>query len=82
MIQYKGEIMRVTLKECEKAVQILNCEVGADVYSFTQSQHYYVLSRTVDNKPQHLGIFETKRDFKEAVVLSYRLLRDAGALKR
>ena len=73
--------MRVTLKECEKAVQILNCEVGADIYSFTQSQHYYVLSRTVDNKPQHLGMFETKRDFKAAVVLSYRLLRDAGALK-
>ena len=74
--------MRVTIKECEKAVQILNCEVGADVYSFTQSQHYYVLSRTVDNKPQHLGMFETKRDFKAAVVLSYRLLRDTGALKR
>ena len=73
--------MRVTLKECDKAVQILNCEVGADIYSFTQSQHYYVLSRTVDNKPQHLGQFETKRDFKAAVVLSYRLLRDAGALK-
>ena len=74
--------MRVTLKECEKAVQILNCEVGADVYSFTQSQHYYMLTRTVDNKSKYLGAFETKRDFKEAVVLSYRLLRDAGGLKR
>lgn len=74
--------MRVTLKECEKAVQILNCEVGADAYRFTQSQHYYVLSRTVNNKLQHLGMFETKRDFKAAVVLSYRLLRDSGVLKR
>lgn len=74
--------MRATIKECEKAVQVLNCEVGADIYSFKQSQHYYVLSRTVDNKAQHLGTFETKRDFKQAVVLSYRLLRDAGGLKR
>ncbi len=73
--------MRVTLKECIKAVHLLNCEVGAMVYDFHQSNALYVLTRTVDGKREHLGSFETKRDFKQAVVLSYRLLRDYRGAK-